>query len=230
MFPAVLFDYNGVLVDDEHVHLAAFHDVLSELGVEFPDSAYWQRYIGYDDAGAFRAILEDAGRTPGDSEIAALIEAKRPRYRARAEVNLSFFDGAAALLASCAARGPVIVVSGALREEIELGLQRLGVRDRVTSIVAAEDTRRGKPDPEGYSLGIAELARHLGERAASQSVAIEDSLAGIRAAKGAGLACVAVEHSTPGDELRAAGADLVVDHIRALDLEALDALALRLGR
>ena len=83
MFPATIFDYNGVLVDDEVVHLAAFRDVLSPLVISLSEADYWERYLGFDDAGAFRAVLADNGREPTDREVHALIEAKRPHYLAR---------------------------------------------------------------------------------------------------------------------------------------------------
>ena len=53
MFPATLFDFNGVLVDDESVHLAAFRDALAPLGIGLTDEAYVEKYLGYDDRGAF---------------------------------------------------------------------------------------------------------------------------------------------------------------------------------
>lgn len=209
MFPVAYFDFNGVLVDDEAVHLEAFREALSPLHVEVSDDAYWDRYIGFDDVGAFRAMLSDAGLAAPDELVASLVEAKRPLYLRRARASLRTFPGAAERLLAFAARGPVLVVSGALRDEIELGLGVLGVRDRVAAIVSAEDTRRSKPDPEGYELGMARAAE-LGVRDARDGLVIEDSVAGVQAAKGALLACVAVEHSYPRAALESAGADLVV--------------------
>jgi beta-phosphoglucomutase len=80
VFPATIFDYNGVLVDDEVVHLEAFRDVLDPFGISLSEEDYWRRYLGFDDAGAFRAIFADHGRTATDEQIRSLIEAKRPRY------------------------------------------------------------------------------------------------------------------------------------------------------
>jgi beta-phosphoglucomutase len=227
MFPATLFDYNGVLADDEAVHLAAFRDALRPLGVEVAESAYWERYIGFDDVGAFRAILNDAGRTPTDAQIEELVEAKRPLYRARAEASLPTFPGAADIVLRRARSGPVGIVSGALRDEIELGLTVLCVRELVNEIISAEDTRQGKPDPEGYRLGIARLARTLGEDS-KHALVIEDSLAGIQAAKAAGLTCVAVTHSYGEEELARAGADWIAPSLEAIDDTALAALYRRL--
>jgi len=229
VFPTTLFDYNGVLVDDEVAHLEAFRDVLAPLGVSLSERDYWDRYLGFDDAGAFRAILADQGRAPTDAEVHALIEAKRPRYLAHARDALKGFAGAASLVRRRASIGPVVIVSGALRSEIELGLSTLGIADAISAIVSAEDAGRSKPDPQGYLLGIEELARRAGRAAAERAIVIEDSIAGVEAAKAARLACVGVGHSYPLEALGRAGADLTVPNLDAITDDALGALHHRLG-
>lgn len=219
-----LFDYNGVLVDDEDVHLAAFRDVLHPLGITLSDQDYNARYLGFDDVGAFRAILQDHHQPASDARIAELVQAKKPLYLARAQQQLKLFEGAGALLTRLARRGAIIgVVSGALRAEIELGLERLGATDAVRFIVSAEDTQACKPDPEGYLIGkrkLAELALQT-----PHTVVIEDSLAGIAAARAADLPCIAVAHSYPEAELQAAGATRVVPRIADITEQLLLELA-----
>jgi beta-phosphoglucomutase len=223
-FPATLFDYNGVLANDETVHLAAFQDALVDLGITLTEADYWQKYLGFDDVGAFSAILTDAGRPADAAHIAELVAAKRPLYRARAEAALPLFSGAAELIRQRAAAGPVGIVSGALRDEIELGLQALGVKELIATVIAAEDTRASKPNPHGYELGIAALSKLVRAEDAQRALVIEDSLAGIEAAKSAGLPCVAVGHSYPQAELYAHGADLVVAELAHIDPPTLAAL------
>lgn len=228
MFPATLFDFNGVLVDDEHVHLDAFRDTLAPLGIQLSEEDYWKKYLGFDDVGAFEAILRDAGRHPSPDEIEALVEAKRPHYLERAKLALKAFPGAAELVAARADSGPVAVVSGALRDEIELGLHHLRVRQHVQHIVAAEDTTASKPDPEGYRMAVAWVADRIGSENARRALVIEDSLAGIRAAKAVGLPCVAVAHSYAKEELAGSPADAVVDRIADITPELLGGLYTRL--
>jgi beta-phosphoglucomutase-like phosphatase (HAD superfamily) len=110
MFPATLFDYNGVLVDDESVHLAAFRDTLAPLGITLTDEAYVERYLGFDDRGAFEALLADNGRPVTDELVERLIEAKTPLYLKRARERLPTFEGAAAAVRRRAAAGPVVIV------------------------------------------------------------------------------------------------------------------------
>ena len=207
MFAATLFDFNGVLVDDEAVHLAAFRATLAPRGIAVDERTYFERYIGFDDVGAFSAMLTDAGRDAPPALIAELVDAKRPLYLERARAGLTLFAGARERVCACAAHGPVGVVSGALRDEIELGLGLLGVRDRVSFIVAAEDTTRCKPDPEGYAKAIARL-----EVEPARVAVLEDSGSGIRAALGAGAGFVI----GVGEGAMETGATLVVRDLRAL--------------
>jgi beta-phosphoglucomutase-like phosphatase (HAD superfamily) len=125
---------------------------------------------------------------------------------------------------SLAARGPIAVVSGALRDEIELGLEVLGVRALVGHIVAAEDTRAGKPDPEGYLLGVEWLRATAGVDAPRHTLVVEDSLSGIEAAKAAQLTCLAVAHSYSRAELAEARPDEIVDTVSNIDGALVEAL------
>ena len=218
MFPATIFDFNGVLVDDEWVHLAAFRDVLDPMGVRVTDEVYGERYLGCDDAGAFRAMLTDVGRSVTDEEVAELVARKRPHYRRRAELGLVIFEGASALVRKRADAGPVVIVSGALRDEIAFALGKMGVADAVRFVVSAEDTAHCKPDPEGYHIAVRFLVdQGLAARDARRALVIEDSIAGIQAAKAAGLTCLAVAHSYKDAELLRAGADHVASKIADID-------------
>lgn len=223
VFSATVFDFNGVLVDDEPLHLAVFREVLEPLGIEVTDRDYSDRYLGFDDVGAFRAILEDSRREPSDALLRELCARKKAAYMRRAERELRTFPGAAELLRRCATRGPVGIVSGALRQEIELGLAVLGTRESIDFIVSAEDTSRCKPDPEGYELGVAALGGVALDR--TRVLVIEDSVAGVRAAKAAGLTCLAVAHSYEASILREAGADLSCNAIGDVEDSVLATLA-----
>ncbi len=211
---ATLFDFNGVLVDDEAVHFAAFREVIrSAVGFELTEAMYNERYLGFDDRGAFRAMLVDAGNTnPSKDEVDRLIEAKKPVYMARIATELTIFEGATELVRRRAAIGRVGVVSGALRHEIEHVLGVMGVRGAVAFIVSAEDTTECKPHPEGYLLALRELG--LDDQATRSGVVVlEDSTAGVIAAKHAGLRCAAVTSSYAKETLVSAGADVVVDRL-----------------
>ena len=228
MFPAAFLDYNGVLVDDEAVHCAAMRAAVRPLGVTFSERDYWERYLGFDDVGAFEAILRDAGRPPQPTLVTELVETKGQLYLEAARDQLRTFSGADALVRRLAHAGPVAVVSGALRHEIDFGLAVLGVADSICCIVAAEDTTASKPDPEGYEIAQRRL-RELGyAHAADRALVVEDSMAGVEAAKAAGLPCLAVAHTYPTARLVASGADLVAESVAEVTDRMLEELYARL--
>ena len=222
---AVIFDFNGVLVDDEAIHFALFREVLAQEGVVITERDYHERYLGYDDRGCFQAALVDAGQSADRARLDQLIARKAHRYVEVAEQGLRFFPEAAETLGAVAARWPVAICSGALRPEIEDALRRLGRLDNITAIISAEDTDKGKPDPEGYRLALAALrARPCNDHDLTTShpktqlnleaincLVVEDSLAGIVSAKGAGMQAVGVPNTYTAYQLRDAGADEVVD-------------------
>jgi beta-phosphoglucomutase len=210
---ATLFDFDGVLVDSEPVHLAAFNDVLALVDVAIDARTYAERYLSLDDAGVFREVLSASGRTTTEDEVRALVEAKSPRFLARFAANFQVFPGAAEIVERRAARGPVGIVSGALKDEIAFALEKMGLEGNVSFVVSAERTIASKPDPAPYLLALEEL-RALGFT--SGAVAIEDSLGGVISAKRAGLRCVAVTHSCGAEALVRAGADAVVVDLPSL--------------
>jgi beta-phosphoglucomutase len=231
---AVIFDFNGVLVDDEAIHFALFRELLAQERVTITERDYHDRYLGYDDRGCFEAALADAGQSTERERLDRLIAQKARRYVEVAEQGLRFFPAAADTLGAVAARWPVAICSGALHAEIEYALRQLGRLDQVTAIVAAEDIDKGKPDPECYRLALAALRNHVwkshGDPTTSQQktrlelgavncLVVEDSLAGIVAAKGAGMRAVGVSNTYTADHLQKAGADVVVDTLATLTPE-----------
>jgi beta-phosphoglucomutase-like phosphatase (HAD superfamily) len=235
---AVIFDFNGVLVDDEAVHFALFREVLAIEGVMITERDYHERYLGYDDRGCFAAVLLDAGQEAPRERLDELVTRKAQRYIEVADGGLRFFPAAAETLETIAGRWPIAICSGALRSEIEYALQRLDRLHQVAAIISAEDTTKCKPDPEGYCLALAALrtfaptcttegltpaenalANRCCDLEATNCLVVEDSLAGILSAKGAGMQTVGVANTYSSHELFQAGADAVIDQLGALTPE-----------
>ena len=218
MIRAVIFDFNGVLVDDEHVHCELLREVLAEEGITITEQQYHDEYLGYDDRGCFLAALSRAGRSIAPGVVEELIERKASRYVKAAEEGLRVFPGAASAVRSLGARWPIAICSGALRGEIQFALGRMGVTELIGPIIAAEDTERCKPDPEGYLLALDALRSREGiDVEAGHCLVVEDSLAGVESAKRAGMWVVGVTHTYTDDELRRAGADVVIRDLSRLD-------------
>lgn len=225
MLRAILFDFNGVLIDDEPVHFELFRRILGEEGLVLDEGAYYRDYVGFDDAAGFRFAFEQAGRTLDPIVLARLCARKAAYYQeALREGSYVFFPGAVELVHDAAASGLTLgVVSGALRDEITPALRQAGVDGLFKVVIAAEDVERSKPDPEGYVLGLAALNARppLPERLVHphEVLAIEDTVAGLQAARAAGLATLGVAHTFPAEELDVA--DRVVPSLVGLSTASL---------
>ena len=218
---AVLFDFDGVLVDSEEYHWRACRAVLAPLGIRLPRALYENRYLAFDDRTALRLILRDA-RLPGAPRkrgavlsVDDLVRRKRRLFRRLCGARLSIRPRTRGLIRDLARRVPLAIVSGASRPEILRVLRRGRLEGAFRTIVAAEDVRRCKPHPEGYRLAL----RRLGHRGGDRCVAIEDSPGGIRAARAAGLRVIAVATTYPAGVLRRAGAGRVAGVLHDLGLE-----------
>lgn len=220
MIRAVIFDFNGILVDDESLHFELFREVLTPEGIDLTEARYHERYLGFDDRGCLEAVLTDFLKPADPATIEVLLAQKASRYTDRAQQELVIFPGAVDCLAALADRWPVAICSGALRQEIAFALRLMDRGERIAAIVAAEDTERCKPDPEGYLLALDALRSTVGEDIeAAHCLVVEDSLAGIEAAKTAGMWVVAVSNTYTEAEIRSAGADAVLDSLVRLTPE-----------
>ena len=223
MIKAVIFDFDGVLANSEPLHFRAFRDVLEGLGLALTEAAYYSRYLGYDDVGAFTTMANDAGVVLSPRQVSELVAQKAVRLEALESGMSVLFPGAREAVLRMALRGPIAIASGALRSEISRVLEREGLRTPFSVLVAAGDTSASKPDPAPYRHAVQLLqAIHGGALHPSECVAVEDSHWGLVSARGAGLRTIAVTHSYRADAL--GEADAIIDHLDALTEEQLIAL------
>jgi HAD superfamily hydrolase (TIGR01509 family) len=226
MLKAILFDFNGVIADDEPIHLKMFQKVLDEEGISLPGAEYYRTYIGMDDRDCFESILLSHGREAGPQKILELVAKKARHYEAYIRDHVAFFPGVLSFIRKAAAKYPLVVVSGALRHEIEFILQQGGIRQAFRAVISAEEVSHGKPNPEGYLRALEEINRSLSQAeriSAPECLVIEDTLAGIEAAHRAGMKCLAVSNSYSIPELFP-HADLVAGTLEDLPLEKLEGL------
>jgi beta-phosphoglucomutase len=228
LLSAVVFDFDGVIADSEPLHFEGFRRVLAGQGVALARSEYYEKYLGYDDAGAFRAALADHGHRFDDDHIAALVAEKLGIFPEVLAGHSVIYEGAAACIARLGAEVPLAIASGAALDDIEVVLRGTGLRERFRTIVAAEHTPRSKPHPDPYRRAV-DILREQGVLAADAPsryvVAIEDSVWGLQSARDAGLRTVAVTTSYQAADLGIA--DLVVPSLDAVTVECLDALVAR---
>jgi len=222
---AIVFDFDGVIADSERLHLRSYQEILAPEGVTISTEDYLQKYLGYDDVGVFKAVGRDYNLPMDDGRVTELIGKKGERYESLSAAGEMLFPGVAAFIRNAvAAEVPIAIASGAMTHEIEEVLERAGLRALFPVIVGADQTQRSKPHPDPYQTALARLRGHTGRDLIDyRSVAIEDSKWGLVSARAAGLRCVAVTNTYAAAELRE-DAELVVDGLHALTLDALDAL------
>ena len=222
---AILFDFNGVLVDDEPIHFELFRRVLAEEAIDLTSEDYYAKYLGFDDSGCFKAVFEQAGRELTPPDLSRLIARKAAYYQLRIrQQGFPFYPGARELIEAAVGEDLMLgVVSGALRDEVEGALEQLGLREHFKALVTAEDVEESKPDPESYRRGLEQLnalpplpPRLLHPH---EVLAIEDSPAGLDSAAANGLVTLGVAQTYPAEELTQA--DHVVASIAELTLPRL---------
>lgn len=200
---AILFDFNGVIVNDEPQHCEALIATLATYGVELDRDGYYRDYLGFDDRECFRFSFQRMGLPADAARIQEAIERKAQRYERAIRASMELVPGSAEFIRTAAEAGyRLAIISGALRREIDLVLGESVLASHFELIVAAEDVSACKPDPGGYLRALGALGLP-----ADRCVVIEDSLPGMTAARRAGLRCAMIATSHPADQL--AGADVI---------------------
>ena len=208
---AVIFDFDGVIVDTEPLHYQAFQRLLEPAGLGFTWDQYVETYMGFDDRDAFLEAFKGTARGLSSSELAELIDRKALLFQEIIRGGIIAYPGVVKLIRDIHRSGlPLAISSGALRSDIDPILNTLGIEECFDIIVTADDVAKSKPDPECYRLALARLNQyHACSIPAHKVLAIEDTPAGIAAAKGAGLQVLAVTNSYPAEQLTCA--DLIME-------------------
>jgi phosphoglycolate phosphatase/beta-phosphoglucomutase len=209
---AVLFDFNGVLVDDESQHCEALQRVLVDERITLTREQYYAEYLGLDDRTGFVLAFRRAQRTLTTELLKHLVTKKSQLYLELVGTSLRLVRGAPEFVREAGRQFRLGIVSGALRREIDHVLGQTGLADRFEVIIAADDVSRCKPDPASYLVAHDAFNRRR-PIATKACVVIEDSLHGLEAARAAGMACVMLTTSHPSHTLQGRGAALVWDSL-----------------
>jgi HAD superfamily hydrolase (TIGR01509 family) len=213
---AVLFDFNGVIINDEAIHQALIEELLIEENLRPSATEYREVCLGRSDRVCLTQMLEQRGRVVSEDYLTELVNRKAQAYQQRLETmeKLPIYPGVEDLIYNIrVAQLPMGIVSGALRREIELVLDRAQIARHFITIVGGDDIQASKPEPEGYLLAAERLAIR-----ASDCLAIEDTPAGIEAAKRAGMQVVGVANTYPFHMLQRQ-ANWTVDYLNELELD-----------
>jgi beta-phosphoglucomutase len=184
-YEAVLFDFDGVLLDSEPVHCDCWREVLAPLGVRVTWEVYAAHCIGASDRDMMRvfAALSDPPADP--ARLWEQYPRKLEAFRERMAVNAPFQPGVAGFFRDLGKTYKLGVVSSSTRPEIEPLLIASGIRPSLNALVCGEDVARHKPAPDPYLLA----GRLLG---IARALVVEDSAAGIASAGAAGFDAVRI--------------------------------------
>ena len=211
---AVIWDMDGVVADTAPYHFRAWQQVFKKRGVEFTEADF-RRNFGRRNDTIIRDIL---GESLSQSEVDAIVIEKEESFRYRVRHNIKPLPGAIELIKSLEGKGfRIALASSAPIENIQLVLKGLGIINCFQAIVWGREVKEGKPSPQGFLLA----ARKLGG-APGSCIVIEDAVAGVAAAKRAGMRCLAVTNTHPKTSLMEA--DLVVDTLEAVTVDDLERL------
>ena len=216
MIEAVAFDVDGTLIESERRWEAARKEVTASAGGRWRDDAQ-PSMMGLSTPEWIAYMQQELGVALEADEIRKrVLERIRGSYREQ----LPLIDGADEAVRRLAVRWPLAVASSSPRELIELVLELAGFGECFDVVISSEEVPRGKPAPDVY-LRACEL---LGS-GPSQTAAVEDSGAGVRSAVAAGMPVVLIPGTEfPPDPALLEEADLVLDSIKQLDVDAVAAL------
>jgi len=224
---AIIFDFNGVIADDEIPHFLAFQQALAEDGLALTHEEYYGAYLGMDERNCAAALLESLTGENDPARIRRIMERKAALFRNYTATHKPLlFTGVVEFVKRAGTRYRLAIASGGRREQIEFALRDTPIEKDFAVLVSAEDTAIGKPDPAIYRLALTRLntvePRPRPLINPGECLVVEDSLAGIRAALAAGMKVVGLATTYPADQLSDAHA--VFTTLAGVSLDRLERL------
>jgi beta-phosphoglucomutase len=213
MIKAILFDFNGVIIDDETIQMKAYQEILRGHEIELTEEWYFDA-LGMDDKTFVKAMFSRANKPLADPVLAKVLDDKTDLHRQMIEDELPLFPGVLTFLKAASRHFALGLVSMANKVEVGYVFQRANLTPLFSVIVTAEDASVCKPDPDCYLAGLTKLnEKRQHERQlpllASECLAIEDSPPGIQSARAAGMRTLGITNTVPAAALRSAGAEVV---------------------
>ncbi|MBH8564402.1 HAD family phosphatase [Nostoc sp. CENA67] len=220
---AILFDFNGIIIKDEAIHLQLIDEILIEENLQPQKVSERQASLGRSDRACFEELLSNRGRVATEEYLTGLLNRKAKAYAVEIEKleKLPIYPGVEDLIYQVRSRNLKIgLVSGAIRKEIEFVLNRAKLAEYFQVIVSGDDVNTSKPKPDGYLLAVERLNQQYPDLnlQPQECLAIEDTPAGIQAAKRANMQVVGVANTYPFHMLQRC-CNWTVDYLTDLELE-----------
>jgi beta-phosphoglucomutase len=224
LLSAIIFDFDGVLVNSEPIILKLTQEMAAQEGWTITEEEYYRDYLALDDRGIVEHLYRSHGRPVDPARRDALVDWKTRAYQEIIREGLPPFPGAVEFVHKLATKFPLAIASGSLQSEVEHLLGKLGLRGAFQALATANDCEHSKPSPCVYLTALARLkqlpAFEADALSASECLAIEDAPFGVRAAHAAGMRCLALAHSRALEELR--HADWVSPNFAGVDFEEIE--------
>lgn len=213
MCAAVIFDLDGLLADTERLHRQAYQGALAEQGVQISAEAYDEHWVRQG-----RGIRDYAREHDLTLDIAAVRRAKRERYRKLVEREVKPMPGALQILRRLHGKKRLALATASYGHDAITVLKTLNITAFFEVFASNQDVSRGKPHPDVFLL-VSDRLRIV----PNQCVVVEDSEKGLRAARAAGMACIAVPNAHTGSHDFTC-AQAVVRSLNDVTLELIDSL------
>jgi beta-phosphoglucomutase len=205
MIKAVIFDWDGTLADTRKAVVQSFQKVLGEDGCRVSNE-FIEKRIGI---GTNKTIIEAFRECHMRLDVSTLEKLANEKIRIHANLDhiVNLFDGVTELLEELQGKTKIALATMSNRKVVDKLLPAKRVRDYFDVVVTADDVDKPKPDPEVFLVA----AERLGVKP-EDCVVVEDSVFGVRAAKAAGMRCIAVSSGVySGEELGKESPDMTVD-------------------
>ena len=211
---AVIWDMDGVLADTAPYHLLAWRETFAKRGINFTEEDFMRGFGIRNDA----IIKNTLGKPIIPDEIEAIAREKEATFRRIIGKDIKPLPGALDLLKALDENGvKMAIASSTTIENIHLIIGSLGIADYFRAVITGHDVTEGKPSPKVFLLA----ARRLGAEP-KNCIVVEDAVAGVKAAKSAGMYCIAITNSHPREKLKEA--DLIVDTLEMVAVKDLERL------
>jgi beta-phosphoglucomutase len=178
-YEAILFDFDGVLVDSEPIHFDCWREVLAPFGIDLDWPTYHRTFIGVSDRTMLNALAPLARRPVTAGQLYHLYPAKKELFRARILVQPPLSHGLMELLSELAGFRLAVVTSSG-RAEVKPVLEACGIEPFLSAAVFGDDVQSHKPAPEPYQRAAALLG-------VERALVVEDSDAGVASGRAAGF-------------------------------------------
>ncbi len=192
MLKAVLFDFDGVVVQSESLHMRTFMELLAPYGVKVSVGRWYREFAGTGSRSIFERLVKEYGI---GADVDELVERRKKLYESRVRAGeLKLMPGVREFLESLRSRGiRTAVVSGSHRTNVGAALEYFRLGNLFDAIVSGDEVQSRKPDPGPFLYAAGKLGISPDE-----CLVIEDSVAGCESARRAGMKLVVMESPATG--------------------------------